>query len=161
MKSLKDDLINASRKLKEISQNWAKMKKKAIEYVENENVVQSYEELSLMFENLSLYISKINYIIFINIREYFNYVKNNYVSMKDFISVGENLKNNFYKSLKHLKSKKEDLWKKPEPISKWELDPGDKTSKTDLLKNKNLAMEKILYKDTYIINNQKKLYTEF
>ena len=156
-KSLKDDLINASSKLKEISQHWTKMKKKAEEYIENENVVQSYEELSTMFENLSFYISKINYIIFINIREYFNYVKKNYVSMKDFISVGENLKNNFYKSLKHLKSKKEDLFKKSDTM-KWELDPGDKTSKNELLSNKNLAMEKILYKDTFTVNNQKKLY---
>ena len=158
IKSLKDDLINASNKLKDISQYWSKMKLKAIEFVENENVVQSYEELSSMFENLSLYISKQNYIIFINLREYFNYVKNNYTSMKEFISIGENLKNYFYKSFKHLKAKKEDLWKKPESISKWDLEPSDKTSKKDLLASKNLAMEKILYKDTNAVNNQKILY---
>ena len=76
--------------------------------------------------------------------------------MKEFIHVGENLKNSFYKALKSLKSKKEDLFKKPE--AKWELDPKEKLDKKDLLGNKNLALEKILYKDTANVNNQKQLY---
>ena len=157
IRSLKDDLINASTKLKDISQNFVKMKKKAIEYTESDNVVQTYEELSSMFENLSLYLSKQNYIIFIFLREYFKYVKNNYHSMKDFISIGESLKNNFYKQLKHLKTKKEDLYKKPETIAKWEIDPSFK-NKNDLIGNKCLAMEKMLYKETNTVNYQKQLY---
>ena len=76
--------------------------------------------------------------------------------MKDFIHIGENLKNSFYKSLKNLKSKKEDLFKKPE--AKWELDPKEKIDKKELLDNKPLALEKILYKDTINVNNQKQLY---
>jgi len=158
IKSLKDDLINASTKLKDISKNWNLMKKKAIEYNEKDDVVQSYEELSSMFDNLSLYISKQNYVIFIYLREYFKFVKNNYHSMKEFIHIGENLKNSFYKSLKNLKSKKEDLFKKPETITKWEIDPKDKTDKKTLLTNKELAMEKMLYKETMGVNNQKQMY---
>lgn len=158
IKSLKDDLINASSKLKDLSQNFTKLKNKAIEFTENDDVVQTYEELSSMFQNLSLYISKQNYIIFIYLREYFKYVKNNYRSMKDFLSVGDNLKNNFYKQLKHLKSKKEDLFKKPETIAKWEIDPNDKVDRKTLSGNKSLAMEKMLYKETNNVNNQKQLY---
>ncbi len=156
--SLKDNLIDASTKLKIVSQNWNLMKKKAIEYNEKDDVVQSYEELSSMFDNLSLYISKQNYVIFIHLREYFKFVKKNYNSMKEFIHIGENLKNSFYKSLKNLKSKKEDLFKKPETIAKWEIDPKDKTDKNTLLSNKELALEKMLYKETMAVNNQKQMY---
>ena len=155
--SIKDSLIDASNKLKDVSQNWSLMKKNAIEFNEKNEVIQCYEELGLMFENLSLYLSKQNYIIFIYLREYFKFVKNNYHSMKEFINIGENLKNSFYKSFKNLKSKKEDLSKKQE-ISKWELDPKDKTDKNLLKNNKDLALEKILYKDTIAVNNQKQLY---
>ena len=156
IKSLKDDLINASDKLKEISSHFKMLQKKAISFSEKDNAVKCYEELSSMFENLSNYISKQNYTISISLREYFKFVKNNYRSMKEFIHVGENLKNSFYKALKSLKSKKEDLFKKPE--AKWELDPKEKLDKKELLSNKTLALEKILYKDTANVNNQKQLY---
>ena len=53
-----------------------------------------------MFDNLSFYISKQNYIIFIYLREYFKYVNNNYRSMKELIHIGENLKNSFINQCK-------------------------------------------------------------
>ena len=154
--SLKDDLLNASNKLKDISKNWMKMKNFAVN--EKEDVVKSYEELSSMFDSLSFYLSKQNYIIFIYLREYFKYVKNNFHSMKDLISAGESIKNNFYKSLKHLKSKKEDLFKKPESVNKWEFDPKDNIDKSSIAKNKPLALEKMLYNETKGVNNQKQIY---
>ena len=156
IKGLKDDLINASDKLKEITANFKLLQKKAISFSEKDNAVKCYEELSSMFENLATYTSKQNYTIFITLREYLKFVKNNFRSMKDFIHTGENLKNNFYKALKSLKSKKEDLYKKPE--AKWELDPKEKIDKKELLSNKTLALEKMLYKETANVNNQKQLY---
>ena len=156
IKSLKDMLINASDKLKEISGIFKTLNKKAVKYAEKEDAVKCYDELSSMFDNLSITISKQNYIIYIYLREYFKFVKNNFRSMKDFIHIGENFKNSFYKSLKSLKSKKEDLFKKPD--GKWELDPKEKLSKEELKNNKPLALEKILYKDTIDVNNKKQLY---
>ena len=41
-------------------------------------------------------------------------MRSNYGSMKDFLHKVDNLKNAFYKSLKNLKSKKEDLFRKKE-----------------------------------------------
>ena len=111
-----------------------------------------------LFDNLSIYITKQNYIIFIYLKEYLAFVKKNYISMNDLIHIGDNLKNSFHKSLKNLKSKKEDLIRKPETIQKWELDPKDNINKNDLLKNKNLALEKMLYKETNNVNNQKQMY---
>ena len=158
IKLLKDDLINASTKLKEIAQNWNSLKKNAIAFGEKEDVYRGYEELNSMFENLSLYLSKQNYIIFVYLREYFLFVSKNFHSFKGFIHTAENLKNSFYKSLKNLKTKKEELFKKPETIGKWEIDPKDKTDRKSLLANKTLALEKMLYKDTANVNNQKQMY---
>ena len=156
MVSIKDDLINAANKIKDISKNWSKMK--ILASAEKEDVIKTYEELSSMFENLNLYVSKINYTIYVYLREYFKYVKNNYRSMKDLISTGENIKNNFNKSLKHLKTKKEDLFKKPETIIKWELNPEENIDKGEIVQNKELALEKMLYNETNKVNEQKQLY---
>ena len=156
--SLRGYLNNASRKLDDISNNFKLMKKFAKANTEKENVILCYEELSAMFDNLSLYIKKQNYIISIYFREYFKYVKNNYKAMQELIHNGENLKNSFNKSLKNLKAKKEELYKKPELINKWELDPKDNIKPNELIGNRNLALEKILYKETNNVNNQKKLY---
>ena len=107
---------------------------------------------------ISFYVSKQNYIIFIYFREYFKYVKNNFHSMKDLISTGESINNSFYKSLKHLKTKKEDLFKKPENFGKWEFNPKENIDKNEITKNKTLALEKILYNETNGVNNQKQIY---
>ena len=52
---------------------------------EKDDVIKTYEELGSMFENLNLYVSKLNYTIYVYLREYFKYVKNNYHSMKVLI----------------------------------------------------------------------------
>lgn len=156
IKSVKDDLLNASEKFKEISNGFKILKKKAIHYAEKEDAIKCYEELSSLFESLYSYTSRQNYTIFITLREYIKYVRNNFRSMKDFVHVGENLKSSFYKSLKSLRTKKEDLFKKPD--AKWELNPKEKITQKELLNNKTLALEKMLYKDTINVNNQKQLY---
>ena len=156
--SLRGYLNKASKRMDDISNNFKLMKMLAKENTEQENVLLCYEELSAMFDNLSLYIKKQNYIISIYFREYFKYVKNNYRSLQELIHIGESIKNNFNKSLKNLKSKKEELVKKPETINKWELDPKENINKDELINNKKLALEKILYKETNNVNNQKQLY---
>ena len=156
MVSLKDDLINAANNIKEISKNWKIMKN--LSMAEKDDVIKTYEELSSMFDDLHLYVSKLNYTIYVYLREYFKYVKNNYHSMKDLISTGENIKNNFNKSLKNLKSKKEDLFKKPETVNKWEYNTEENIDTNELVKNKEMALEKMLYNETNRINNQKQLY---
>ena len=157
IKALREDMNNAYNKLIEISQNFDLIKKNAIQYVESDNVIQSYAEMSVMFENLAIFLSNQSDIIFINLKEYFKYTKNNYRSMKDFIHKTENLKNAFYKSYKNLKTKKEDLYKKGE-IYKWDFDPKENIDKSNIQGDKNLAMEKMLYKETSQVNSQKIIY---
>ena len=157
IKALKEDLNNASEKLNEISNDFKLLKENAQKYIENENVILAYEEMSNMFNNFSSYIKNQKQIIFIDLKDYFNYVRSNYGSMKDFLHKVDNLKNAFYKSLKNLKSKKEDLFRKKE-VNKWEIDPKDNVDKTTIASNKSLALEKMLYKDTLQVNYQKIIY---
>jgi len=157
MLSLKDDLLNAQIKLKEISIAFGSLKKKAVEYSEDDDVIQTYDELNSMFLNFSNTISKQNYYIFVNMREYFKYVKNNYRSLKELIHNGESLKSSFYKSYKSLVNKKEDYFKRSE-IAKWDFDPKENIDKTTISINRSLALEKMLYKDTASVNNQKEMY---
>ena len=158
IKTLKDDLNNASDKLIDISKNFGLMKEIAIQYKENGEVVQSYAEMSSMFSNFSLYLVKQKNLLFIDLKEYFKYVKNNYRSMKEFLHKTENLKNTFYKSFKSLKTKKEDLFRKQE-VNKWDLDPKDTSiDRNSIATNKNLAMEKMLHKETLQVNYQKVVY---
>lgn len=157
IKALKEDLINASDKLNEISSNFNLLKENAINYKENEDVIQSYKEMSDMFYNFSTYLTNQTDIIFINLKEYFKYIKNNYRSMAGFIHKTENLKNVFYKSLKNLKTKKEDLFRKQE-VAKWDFDPKENVDKSTIASDKGLALEKMLYKETLQVNYQKVVY---
>ena len=157
LKSLNNDLINACEKLFEISKNFGLIKDNAIKHKENDEVVQSYEEISSMFYNFSTYLNNQKNVIEINLKEYFKYVKNNYRSMKEFIQITENFKNTFYKSFKNLKAKKEDLFKRQE-FFKWDLDPKENIDRNIISTNKNLALEKMLYKETEQVNNQKVIY---
>ena len=160
IKALREDLINASDKLNEISSNFNLMKENALNYKENDEVIQSYKEMSDMFYNFSTYLTNQTDIIFINLKEYFKYIKNNYRSMSGFIHKTENLKNAFYKSLKNLKTKKEDLFRKQE-VAKWDFDPKDNVDKSTIASDKALALEKMLYKETLQVNYQKVVYGFF
>ena len=158
IKALKEDLNNAVEKLSDISRNFTIMKDKAMKFKENNSVVQSYVEMSSMFENFSLYLSRQRNLIFVDLKEYFKFVKNNFRSMKDFVHKTENLKNTFYKSFKNLKIKKEELYRKQE-VNKWDLDPKDTSiDKNSIATNKNLALEKMLHKETLQVNYQKVVY---
>ena len=158
IKVLKDDLINASDKLMDISKNFNLIKENSIQYKEKEEVIKSYSEMSSMFANFASYLIKQKDVIFINLKEYFKFIKNNYRSMKDFVHKTENLKTTFYKSFKSLKTKKEDLFRRQE-VTKWDLDPKDTSiDKNTIATNKNLALEKMLYKETLQVNYQKVCY---
>ena len=157
IKDLKEDLNNVSDKLNEISVNFNLIKENAINYKENDDVIQSYKEMSDMFYNFSTYITNQKEIIFVDLKEYFKYTKNNYRAMKDFVRKTENLKNAFYKSFKNLKTKKEDLFRKQE-VAKWEFDPKENIDKSTIASDKNLSLEKMLYKETLQVINQKIIY---
>ena len=60
-----------------------------------------------LFTNWSDALKRHNNVIHIDIREYFKYVKNNFKSMKDLVSVVETHNNTFTKNEKYLINKKQ------------------------------------------------------
>ena len=155
IESLNYDLINASEKSIDIYQNFNSIKENSIKYKENETLIKIYSEMSSIFLKLSLLLTKQKEVIFINLNEYFEFIRSNYSSVKDLVNKAENLKNTFYESFKNLKIKKENLFKRKE-VTEWDLDPKDTSvDKNLILTNKNLALNKMLYKETEQVNNQK------
>jgi len=157
MTSLKVDLLSVCMKIKDLSECMKIMKKKSIEYSEEDGVIIAYDELISIFQNLYLCMTRQNHVISVNIREYFKFLKSNYDSMKELLHIGNNMKTSFQKSFKNLITKKEDYYKKGE-IAKWEFNPTEDIDKTAILKDKNLAMEKMFYKDTLEVIRQKEIY---
>ena len=77
--------------------------------------------------------------------------------MKELLNVVDNYKINYYKSKRNLIAKKEDLFKKSD-ISKWDLGPNQGMSIVNLLKDRNIALPKMLCNETNTVINLKQIY---
>ena len=77
--------------------------------------------------------------------------------MKDMINIVDNYKINYYKSKRNLITKKEELFKRSD-VSKWDLGPYKNINIVTLLKDKNVALPKMLYSETNAVNNMKQMY---
>jgi hypothetical protein len=156
-KLLKTQIENITLKIDEIAQNWNELCKTSTKYFDGDDIIQTYEHMSKLFTNWSDALKRHNNVIHIDIREYFKYVKNNFKSMKDLVSVVETHKNTFTKNEKYLINKKEDLFRRGD-LNRWELDPNDKIDQDKLLRDKNAALMKIIPKETNNVINMKKTY---
>ena len=139
-----DILINL---MEEVQQNWEVLYISSKKNFENENIKDTYNKMNKLFTNWVLSLKKQNDLLFIDMREYFKYVKNNHRDMKENINHVEEVKNDYYKFERYLISKKEDLFKKGD-VTKWELDPQEKASGETLATDKFSALFKMCAKDT-------------
>ena len=110
-----------------------------------------------MFKNWGDTLQKQSTIINVNIREYFKYIKNTFRSMKEFLNNVDTIKLNYYKSKRALIAKKEELFKKND-ITKWDLGPNKGMIISTLLKDKNVALPKMLCHETNEVINLKQIY---
>ena len=110
-----------------------------------------------MFKHWATALKKNTSLINIDVREYFKYTKNTFRSMKELINVVDNYKQNYYKSKRSLITKKEELFKKSD-VSKWDLGPNKNISIVNLLKDKNVALPKMLCNETNTVINLKQIY---
>ena len=129
----------------------------SVKYCDDNDIKISYYQLNDLFKHWSTALKKNSTLININIREYFKYTKNTFRSMKELINVVDNYKVNYYKSKRNLITKKEELFKKSD-VSKWDLGPNKDLSIVNLLKDKNLALPKMLCNETNSVINMKQLY---
>ena len=157
LKALNNELLVVTNRMDEISKNCEELFLNSVKYYDNNDIKISYYQLNDMFKNWSNALKKTSSIINVNIREYFKYTKNTFRSMKELINLVDNYKQNYYKSKRNLITKKEELFKKSD-VSKWDLGPNKGLSIVDLLKDKNIALPKMLCNETNIVINMKQLY---
>ena len=147
LKQLKIQMDIFIQKIEEVTQIWQDLFKNSTKYFDDLNITNTYEQMTKLFTNWSDSLKKQNTLIFVDVREYFKYIRNNFREMKYIIHSAENQKGNYYKIERNLISKKEELFKKGD-VSKWELDPQEKTAGNILLQDKSSALFKICSKDT-------------
>ena len=147
LKQLKIQMDIFIQKIEEVTQIWQDLFKNSTKYFDDKNITNTYEQMTKLFTNWSDSLKKQNTLIFVDVREYFKYIRNNFREMKYIIHSAENQKGNYYKIERNLISKKEELFKRGD-VSKWELDPQEKTAGNILLQDKSSALFKICSKDT-------------
>ena len=157
LKALSNELSVVVNRMDDISKNCEELFLNSIKYYDNDDIKISYYQLNDMFKNWSNALKKTSSIINIDIREYFKYTKNTFRSMKELINVVDSYKQNYYKSKRNLITKKEELFKKSD-VSKWDLGPNKGLSIVDLIKDKNIALPKMLCNETNVVINLKQLY---
>ncbi len=134
-------------RVEDVQKKWEVLFSNSTKYFEDIGISNTYEKMGKLFAKWGEFLKKQNQIIFVDLREYYKYIRNNYRDMKINISNVENVKNIYYNTEKFLINKKEDLFKKGD-VSKWELDPQEKTSSISLIHDKFSALFKMCYKDT-------------
>ena len=147
LKQLKIQMDIFIQKIEEVTQIWQDLFKNSTKYFDEINITNTYDQMTKLFTNWSESLKKQNTLIFVDVREYFKYVRNNFREMKYVLHSAENQKANYYKIERNLINKKEDLFKRGD-VTKWELDPQEKTTGNILLQDKSSALFKICSKDT-------------
>lgn len=86
-------------------------------------------------------------LIDIELREYFRYIKNEFVEMRELIGKMDMNKNAYYKADARLMQKKEELFKQAN-LLRWEIPPEEmnKMDKNLLIKNRDYAYSKMMPK---------------
>ena len=131
----------------DVQKKWEALFMNSTKYFEDIGISNTYDKMSKLFTKWSEFLKKQNKLVFVNLREYYKYIKNNFRDMKKNISNVEAVKNDYYFHEKSLIYKKEDLFKRGD-VTKWELDPQEKANPKDLLHDKFSALFKMCAKDT-------------
>ena len=157
LKLLNNEMNLVINRMDEISKNCEELFLNSVKYCDADEIKISYYQLNDMFKQWATALKKNSSLINIDVREYFKYTKNTFRSMKELINVVDNYKQNYYKSKRSLITKKEELFKKSD-VSKWDLGPNKNISIVNLLKDKNVALPKMLCNETNTVINLKQIY---
>ena len=157
LKQLNYEMNMVTKRLDEITKICEELFQTSVKYYDTNDSKIGYYQMNDIFKNWSNALKKQTELININLREYFKYVKNNYRSSKEFSNFVDKNKQNYYKSLRNLIAKKEDLFSKSD-LSKWDLGSNNKISIVTLLKDRNVALPRMLTKETSNVINLKQIY---
>ena len=144
-------------KMKSIQKIWKELYKKGNQNLEGEKILGIYDVMGILMENWAKIQEKQINLINKKIREYFRYIRIEYKSIIDYYNICDNAKNQYIKAQIKLIDTKNNLFEN-EDIKDWGLSPEDLNNKRELLKNKDLAMSKMLPEETKKVNDIKNLY---
>ena len=156
-KILKDEFSLVIKRLEIISDVYHELYNVSKNYLDQNTITETYAQMEIMFNNLSKSFDTMKTFINSEIREYYKFVGNNFNILNEMTQNVDFVKNNYIKLSKSLISKKNELFKKGD-ISKWELSSFDKNNSRELLKDKVLACNKMLPKETQNCINSKEVY---
>ena len=157
IKQLSLEMTNVFNKMDQITKICDELFMNSIKYYDINEIKVSYYQLKDMFKNWSTTLRKECVLLNVNVREYFKYSKNLFRSMKEMLNTVDMYKQTYYKSKRNLITKKEELFKRSD-VSKWDLGPNKNISIVSLLKDKNVALPKMLYSETKAVNSMKQMY---
>ena len=156
-KSLMNIMKQLSDKMKNISQLFKMILDKSLKYYDSHNTSETFNIMSNFMEDWSKIQSNQIKIMNENIREYFRYVKNEFIAFKEMAIKVKNSKTQYTKAQEKLLNTKEMLFQKQD-VDLWQLKEEDKSIKLSLLNNKDLAFAKMLPNDTIRVLELKKYY---
>ena len=157
-KSLITLMQQASEKMKEISELWKKLHEISQRYYETNNTIESYGLMHKIMKSLSDIESKKVDLMNNYIREYFRFVKNEFISLKELSVKVDTNKDIYHKAFDKIHSTKEKLFRQKD-LNSWNLENKDDLNyKSLLLKNKTLAFAKMLPEETKKFNDVKYNY---
>ena len=147
LKQLKLQMDILIQKIIEVSKIWEELFNNSTKYYDEMNIINTYKQMNKLFKNWEECLKKQNNLIFVDVREYFKYIRNNFREMKYVNHNADNHKSVYYKVERNLINKKEELFKRGD-ISKWELDGQEKSNANILSQDKSSSLFKICSKDT-------------
>ena len=154
--NLSTDFLNLETHMKQIGAAFNKLSN-ALSFNENAKKIETiYQKLNTIFTSWSNSYGK-QYTFFKNdFKDFFNYIN---LEVQEMSALNQSFlvyKKDYEDFSSKLNKRKEELYSQKDQ-SKWGVEPGTEDQISKYANNKKLAFEKMLYQDTELQNNEKKL----
>lgn len=156
--ALSNDFNNISNHTKEISEIITFLEVEAKKVKLKDNMKKAFAYLSEMFRKTSANFTKQKEIFNNEIKEYFDFMKMEYIQITSLTKNFEASRNLYEEFATRLKKKKDSLYLNKNTAN-WEMDPEDLTDFETLKEDKQLAYEKMCYKENIEAEQMKKNLT--
>lgn len=156
-KELIAEMNNVSRIMADISFIFHALYENSEKYFEDKKTTDSYNVMSKLMQDWSDSEKRQSDLLTLEIKEYFRYIKKEFVSMKELIAKVDYNKTNYKKAEEKLIYKKEDLFKRQD-FTRWDLPESELKNKMRLIQDKDYAFSRMLPKETTQVLNLKYTY---
>ena len=147
------DLDNLRSHTEQLSQLFNKLNEKKLEnFEESQNIFENFENI---FKNWSKTVKKQSQYFNTHFRENFNFLGHELSGMDLIFKKFSDFKNEYETYTFMILKKKEELYSSKN-IKKWNVKPGTEADIPNFINNKKLAFEKMLYKESVLLKEEKK-----